>query len=280
LAPNDQQSRPYPQYGTINISGAAPHENAISNYNSLQAVIEKRMSFGLDFSFNYVWSHFLDDIDSSGWGSHSGSQNWQNAFNPAANYGNSNFDVRNAFKGYVVYQLPFGQGKQFLNKNWLVDEVLGGWQVASSLVIQSGQPFTPTMSNGTNSYSLAGNNFAWYPNITGTPQLAGRGIHQWFNEAAFAVPASGTFGNERRNQLTGPGLNTVNLSLGKTFAIWEQVHLQIRADANNAFNHASFGLPSGSLSVNGSGGIATGTSTITSTTVPGRTVQLSGRLTF
>jgi hypothetical protein len=246
----------------------------------LQAVIEKRMSFGLDFSFNYVWSHFLDDIDSSGWGSHSGSQNWQNAFNPAANYGNSNFDVRNAFKGYVVYQLPFGQGKQFLNKNWLVDEVLGGWQVASSLVIQSGQPFTPTMSNGTNSYSLAGNNFAWYPNITGTPQLAGRSIHQWFNEAAFAVPASGTFGNERRNQLTGPGLNTVNFSLGKTFAIWEQVHLQIRADANNAFNHASFGLPSGSLSVNGSGGIATGTSTITSTTVPGRTVQLSGRLTF
>ena len=86
--------------------------------------------------------------------------------------------------------------------------------------------------------------------------------------------------NTRSNQLTGPGLNTVNLSLGKTFAIWEQVHLQIRADANNAFNHASFGLPSGSLSVNGSGGIATGTSTITSTTVPGRTVQLSGRLTF
>ncbi len=62
------------------------------------------------------------------------------------------------------------------------------------------------MSNGTNAYSLGGNNFKWYPNLVGNPVLSGRGIHQWFNEAAFAVPASGTFGNEGRNQLTGPRL--------------------------------------------------------------------------
>jgi hypothetical protein len=280
LAPNDQTSRPFPQFGTINISGTSPGESAVSNYNSLQAVIEKRMSYGLNFSFNYTWSHFMDDLDSSGWGSHSGTSNWQNAFNPSANYGNSNFDVRNAFKGYIAYQLPFGHGKQFLNNNWLLDEVIGGWQIASSMVIQTGQPFTPTMANNTNSYSLANNNFDWFPNVVGNSRLSGRGIQQWFNEAAFAVPANGTFGNERRNQLYGPGLNTVNLSLGKTFNIWEQVHLQIRADANNAFNHASFGLPNGSLSLLSSGAISTGTSTITSTTVPGRTMQLTGRLTF
>jgi hypothetical protein len=137
------------------------------------------------------------------------------------------------------------------------------------------------LKNGDNSYSLGGNNFKWFPNVIGNPVLSGRGIHQWFNEAAFAVPASGTFGNERRNSLTGPGLSTVNLSLGKTFAIWEQVRLQIRADANNAFNHASFGLPSTDLNPSGSGnGIATGSSTITSTTVNGRTMQLSARVTF
>jgi hypothetical protein len=285
LAAVDQQLRPYPQYLNINIAGTAPGENATSNYNSLQAVIEKRASHGLSFNFNYTWSHFLDDLDSSGWGSHSGTTNWQNAFNPSANYGSSNFDVRNAFKGNVIYQLPFGRGKQFLNNNLLLDEILGGWQASGTLVVQSGQPFTPTMSNGTNSYSLAGNNFKWYPNVVGNPVLSGRGIHQWFNEAAFAVPASGTFGNERRNALTGPGLSTVNLSLGKTFTIWEQVRLQIRADANNAFNHASFGQPNAGLSPNGAAGapagsIATGTSTITGTTVPGRTMQLSGRLTF
>ena len=280
LAVNDNQFRPYPQFGTISVSGTIPNQNAISNYNSLQAVITQRLSHGLSFTFDYVWSHFLDDIDSSGWGSRGGAETWQNAYSASANYGNSNFDVRNAFKGNALYQLPFGTGKQFLNNNHLVDLIAGGWQVSGTLVVQSGQPFTPTLSSGTNSYSLGGNNFRWYPNVIGNPVLSGRGIHQWFNEAAFAVPTSGTFGNERRNQLNGPDLSTVNLSLGKTFNIWEDIHLQIRADAANAFNHASFQLPSNSLTTNAAGGISTGTSTITNTTVPGRTMQLTARITF
>ena len=73
LAVVDQQFRPYPQYGSLNVSGTPPNENAISNYNSLQAVVEQRMSHGLNFSFSYVWSHFLDDMDTSGWGSRAGS---------------------------------------------------------------------------------------------------------------------------------------------------------------------------------------------------------------
>jgi hypothetical protein len=279
LAVVDQQFKPYPQYGSINVSGTAPNENSISNYHSLQAVIEQRMSHGLNFSFSYVWSHFLDDLDTSGWGSRSGSQAWQNAYDPHANYGNSNFDVRNAFKGHAVYQLPFGQGKQFLNNNRLLDEVIGGWQVSTLLIIQSGQPFTPVMSSNSNSYAGGGGGFAWYPNVVGNPTLANRGPKQWFNEAAFAVPASGTFGNERRNQLTGPGLSTVNLSLGKSFAIWEQVRIQIRADADNVFNHANFALPSNNLSLTGSA-TSTGTSNISNTSVAMRNMQLSARITF
>jgi hypothetical protein len=278
LQPNDAQFRPYPQFGTIAVAGAVPNENAISNYNSLQATIEQRLSHGLNFSFSYVWSHFLDDLDTAGWGSHSGQQTWQNAYNPAANYGNSNFDVRNAFKGYVLYQLPFGRGRQFLNSNSFVDAIIGGWQISDTLVVQSGQPFTAIMPVD-NSYSLAGSNYTWYPNVIGNPQLSGRNPHQWFNEAAFAVPASGTFGNEHRNQLIGPGLSTTNISLSKTFAIWEQVKLQIRGDADNAFNHPSFQLPTNVLQVS-NGAIATGSSTITGTSVPSRTMQVSARLSF
>ena len=280
LQPNDQQFRPFPEFGTIATAGTVPGENAISNYNSLQATVEQRMSHGLNFSFSYVWSHFLDDLDTAGWGSHSGTTNYQNAYNPAANYGNSNFDVRNAFKGYILYQLPFGRGRQFLNSNSLVDAVIGGWQLSDTLVIQSGQPFTAVVGGSDGSYSLAGSNYAWYPNVIGNPKLANRGVHQWFNEGAFAVPAAGTFGNEGRNQLTGPGLATTNLSLSKTFSIWEQVKLQVRGDANNAFNHPSFGLPSNTLSVTPTGGIAAGSSTITGVTVPSRTMQVSARLTF
>jgi Carboxypeptidase regulatory-like domain len=279
LAQVDQQFKPYPQYGSINVSGTAPNENSISNYNSLQATIEQRMSHGLSLSFNYVWSHFLDDMDTSGWGSRAGSQAWQNAYDPHANYGNSNFDVRNAFKGYAFYQLPFGRGKQFMNNSLLLDEILGGWQATTSIIVQSGQPFTPVMSNNQASYASGGGGFAWYPNVIGSPSLTHRGLTQWFNEAAFAVPTSGTFGNERRNQLYGPGLSTVDLSLGKTFAIWEQVRLEVRADADNVFNHASFALPNNNLSLTGSA-ISTGTSNISGTSVPMRNMQLKARISF
>src|SRR5207249_10198151 len=192
---------------------------------------------------------------------------------------------------YILYQLPFGRGRQFLNSNSIVDAILGGWQISDTLVIQSGQPFTPVMNTDT-SYSLAGSNFKLYPNLVGNPQLSGRSVKQWFNEAAFAAPAAGTFGNVHRNQLTGPGLTTTNLSLSKTFTIWEQVKLQVRGDANNAFNHPSFGLPGNQLTqcpTSGSGtppagctafngAIATGSSSITSVTVPSRTMQVNARL--
>jgi hypothetical protein len=293
LGPNDVALgfRPYPQYGAI----AQSTNNGISNYNSLQAVIQKRMSSGLDFNFNYTWSHFLDNIDSSGWGSRAGAQSYQSSYNVGANYSNSNFDVRNAFKGSAVYQLPFGKGRTFLNNNWLLDEVVGGWQATGTIVLLTGQPFTVSMKTN-NSYAQAGQ---WYPNLIGNPKLVNRGpyhgTNQWFNEAAFAQPANGTFGNFRRNTLYGPGLNRVNFSLGKTFAIHENVGLQIRADANNLFNHPSFGLPGPGtplqLSVcsnttsagcvgSAVGAVQTGTSTIRSTTVGGRTMQLGARLTF
>lgn len=285
LSPNDKASRPYPQFG--NLFGST--NNAISNYNSLQATLQKRMTSGLSFNVSYVWSHFLDDIDSSGWGSRAGAQNYQRSFNPAANYGNANFDIRNAFKGSAVYQFPFGRGRQFLNNNWLLDEIVGGWQGTGTLVAQSGQPFTVSMATD-NSYSQA-QNAQWYPNLIGNPKLnshgAYHGTNQWFNEAAFAAPAPGTFGNAGRNILTGPGLSQVNFSLGKSFAIREQMSLQIRADANNIFNHPSFNLPttggnqgSAQLTLNPDGSVATGTSTIRSVTVNGRNMQLGARLSF
>jgi hypothetical protein len=287
LAPNDQQFRPFPQFG--NVLGST--NNAISNYHSLQAAVQKRFSNGLNFNFNYVWSHFLDEMASSGWGSRAGALNYQRSFDPSANYANSNFDIRNKFAGSALYQLPFGRGKRFMNNNLLLDEVLGGWQGTGIVVIQSGQPFTVSMATD-NSYSLAQNS-QWYPNLIGNPHLGNRGpyhgTNQWFNEAAFAQPAAGTFGNAGRNLLNGPGLANVNFSLGKTFTIWENVKLQIRGDAQNVFNHPSFGLPtsggvnqsSAQLVVNpNDGSIATGTSTIRSVTVKGRLMQLNARISF
>jgi len=275
LSANDSPSgRPYPQYQGLGGST----NNAISNYNSLQTTIRKRLTSGISFDFNYTWSHFLDDQDSSGWGGRGGGQPYQNAYDPHANYGNSNFDVRNAFKGRVVWELPVGKGRRFLNNNFLIDAALGGWQASSTLDVQSGVPFTVFANNNTN--AQAGNQ---YPNQIGDPHLANRSIDHWFNEAAFVQPAAYTFGNVHRNSLNGPNLQNINGSLGKVFHIWESTQLQIRADATNVINHPGFGTPNGGLTAGGagSGGVfATGTSTIRGVAVGGRTIQLGARLSF
>lgn len=279
LSPNDSPSgRPYPVYQSIGGST----NNAISNYNSLQASITKRMTHGVSLSFNYVYSHMLDDMDSSGWGSRAGPQDFQIANNPGANYSNSNFDVRHAFKGYGVYMLPFGRGQRFLNNNSLVDGVIGGWQISGALVLSTGNPFTVTNAQN-NTYAQAGASFPdRVPGVALYP--ANKSILNWFNPGAFSQPANGAFGDVPRNSLYGPGLNVVNLSGSKIFSLpWEGVQIQIRADAQNAFNHPSFGVP-GDISLGGSNGpgtaYTTANTTLNTVTVQGRSLQLGARITF
>lgn len=257
--------RPYPLFQSI--SGST--NNANSNYNSLQASITRRFSDGLQFNANYTWSHMLDNMDSSGWGGYSGTQDFQSSYDPSANYGSANFDIRNAFKAYAICDLPVGRGQRFLSHNAVLDRVVGGWQLAPTLVWTSGSPFTPVMANDT-SYSQAG---ALYPNLVGDPHAGQHTINQWFNSAAYAAPAPGTFGDVRRNSLYGPDYLLVNGGLGKTFHFREGISMEIRGEADNVINHPSFGLPNGAI---GPGQI----SNITSVTVGGRTMQLYGRLSF
>jgi Carboxypeptidase regulatory-like domain len=290
LSANDQQFRPYQQYQSI--QGYALE--GVSNYNSLQATINRRFSNGISFSFNYVWSHFLDDQDSSGWGSHSGPEYVQHVsslkLNQAAlNYGPSNFDERHAFKGYVVYELPFGLGKTFLNRNRIVDAAVGGWQVSGTVVEASGNPFQPYINSG-NLYTLASLNVngtgavVQYPNRVHGVSLkpSGSNYQTFYNPGAFAAPGNGVFGTLGRNPIVGPGLNYFNLSAGKTFSIDEKVKFQIRADAANAFNHPNFTTPNNQLLCPSSGPCtATESGTqITGVTAGPRTMQLTGRFSF
>lgn len=295
LASNDTQFRPYQNFQGI---GGNLYQ-AISNYNSLQTTVTKRMTHGVSLSFNYVWSKFLDDQDSSGWGGRGGPANYQHAssltLNQASkNYGPSNFDVRNAFKGYAVYQLPIGKGKTFLNNSTLADEVLGGWEIAGTVIESTGNPFQVFGTNST--YAQAGSQ---YPNlvsgvrtaaanrnprcVAGSAHGTGGCSNAWINPAAFSDPANGTFGTLGRNSLYGPGLNVFNLSGHKEFSLpWESVKFQFRADATNAFNHASFSSPNvGLANPNGSGVFSSANGQqFTGVTVGGRTLQLAGRLTF
>ncbi len=291
---NAQNLRPFPQFSSIN----GNNYNAISNYDALQLQITKRFSRGLQFNLNYTWSKMLDDQDSSGWGSRDGGQNYQSAYNPMLNYSLSNFDIPQMFKGDLVYDLPFGKGRTFLNSNGFVDAVLGGWQIATTFILESGTPFTPQVGTHNNSGALSGN---WYPNLIGNPNVSNPSVGQWFNTCtilqngtnfptgctnpAWAVPASGTFGTVGRNILRGPGIEDVDFSLGKNFKLpipRETGNLQIRFDALNGLNHPNFSTPGNSVGTSGAGIITSTTNNYNSTnnSFGQRIIQLGVRISF
>jgi len=269
LAPNDAGSRPYPQFQSI--TGVSTE--GISSYHALQGQITRRLSNGLLFNFNYTWSHMLDNQDSSGWGSLQGTQVYQRAYDPMANYGPSNFDIRHMFKGHVSYDLPIGIGRKYVNTSKLLDGVIGGWQLFGDFVSQTGSPFTPTMATN-NSYALS-SNAAWFPNVVGDWKAVpgGQNINSWFNVNAFAAPTPGTFGNLGRNILYGPHLNAVNMSLHKIFTITERVKLDFSANASNALNHPSFALPDRTIGPGHFG-------QITGTSVGARQMELIAKVRF
>jgi len=263
---------PFPQFNAIQ----GHLFDGYSNYNALQLRAEKRISHGLSFVANYSWSKTMDAGTSSG---HSATADvWQNAYDVAANYGLSQLDTRNTINGSATYDLPFGKGRKFI-LHGPVDEIIGGWRITGVFQIHSGIPFTPTTSNNGQDLSGSDSNqcscsYSWLPNQVANPSVPHPSINEWFNPAAFATPASGTFGDIRRNTLIGPNWRDLDLSLGKAFQLVEGVRLEIRADSFNSLNHPNFEQPSGST---GTG--VTGGGVITSAN-GARNMQLGGRFTF
>jgi len=262
-----QNYRPYPQYSAIN----GNYFDAYSNYDSMQLSFQKRFAHGFSLNTNYVWSKMLSNYDSSGWGSRNGTNTIQNSYARNTTYSLSNFDVPQNWKGSVVYALPFGKGQKFLNSGGIADAFLGGWQVSSLFLYQSGNVFTAQMnSNNTNSQANS-----QYPNVVpGVPLYpANKTAAEWFNPAAFSAPAQYTYGNAGRNILRGPRYSDVDFSAAKTVRIMERAQIQFRFDATNALNHTSLGIPNSSI-----GGSTVGQ--ITGAQLSGRTLQLGARLSF
>jgi hypothetical protein len=265
-------AEPYPQYTYI--WGAI--FDGWSNYNALQLRFEKRMSHGIAFMANYAWSKTMDAGTSNG--HYETIDVWQNAADPAANYGLSQLDVPQNLNGYATWELPFGKGRDFPLRG-AADEALGGWRLTGVFQVHSGIPFTPTVGSADESNSQAAQcycGFSWLPNVVGSPKLSHPTISEWFNTAAFATPADDTFGDARRNMLRGPDWRDLDLSLGKTFWLgeWagENYHMEVRADAFDSLNNPNFGQPSAGVGVAGAGVI-----TYANTN---RQVQLGARLTF
>ena len=223
--------RPVPQFADIDIL----ESRADSNYNSLQARFQQRFQHGLTALASYTWSKSIDDASS--FFSSSGDANFpQNSYDTRAERGLSNFDLRHRFSLSYSYDLPFGKGA-----------LRGGWQTFGIWTFQTGRPFTvaldPNVDNSNTGQSILGFGANDRPNLLRPAALSNPTPDRWFDVSAFALPPFGSFGNAGRNILTGPGFQSVNVSLVKNLRFAERASLQIRGEVFNLFNHPNFDLP-------------------------------------
>lgn len=239
--PNDQrpyQERlPFPAFSSGSFLANANN----STYHSLQVKLEKRYSNGLSFLASYAWQKSLDGTtnDQNGDGA-------DNPFNLHTMKGPSNIDIEHRFVFSYGYELPFGRGKAFgSNMPRVLDELVGGWQLAGITTFQTGLPFTPQLGQS----DPANVNYAYArrPDVIGSGQLSNPSINRWFNINDFAVPQPYTIGNAGRNILRGPKFQNWDMSLLKNFRFTERRYLQFRAEFFNVFNHPNFGLPNSNI---------------------------------
>jgi carboxypeptidase family protein len=228
--------RPYPGFATIRLS-----ENAgRSIYNGLQLNLERRFRNGLGFGVAYTLSRLRDNGDSK-------RDILFNAYDDSAYWGLSDNDRTHLFNVHYLYELPLWR-----KQDTLLKKILGGWQVSGVTYYQSGRPLTIARAED---IAGVGDTAGQIYNLVGDPSISdpqfsrGRTVDQnfWFNPAAFARPAAGTFGNGGRNPagLRGTTFQSWDIALFKNIPLGGSRRIQLRLEAFNFINHPNLGDPTG-----------------------------------
>jgi hypothetical protein len=231
--------RPFP---AVDAGIALFRADGFSNYNSLQARLEKQFSHGLQFQASYTYSHALDDASSASLGS-ANQGDFRLQTDPRLEYGNADFDVRHRFVFNSIYELPFGKNQKFgKNVSGAMNQVIGGWQVAGIVTVSTGNWYTPTDISSNLSTSDCGGTVGncTRPDRIGNPNSKPCVAGSVFNTCALVSNVVlGSFGDAGRNIIQGPGYQNWDVSLFKTFPIREEKRIEFRAEFFNAWNHAN-----------------------------------------
>jgi hypothetical protein len=252
----------YPTVSAINQLNSA----ADSMFTSLQVSLHQQLWKGLTANVNYTYGHALDDASSV--------TSPMNSYNLLGDWASSTFDARHYSTSYLSYLAPTPKFLPILT---------GGWQANALVTFSSGNPInivagSNVSGSGENKdrVNLIGNPYA---NIPSTGTLA----VQYFNPAAFAKPAAGSFGNLGRDALYGPGLGSVDFSVFKNVPFTERIHGQFRVEIFNLLNRANWANPTVTLTSSSFGQL---TQTRNASSAPGlgfgepRNVQLALKITF
>ncbi len=207
---------------------------ANGSYNSLQVDLHGNVARDLQLQFGYTYAKATDATTSNGSGA-----DLNNNTNPYVGWrydeGPSVFDRTNVVFTNFVYQIPLLKNTD----NHLLKTVAGGWSLSGIITMESGAPLNMGVS-GSNVSSVI-------PNSGNRPDLVGKitypkTVTEWFNPAAFAAPALGTYGDLGHDLIRGPGRDDWNLSLFKSFVISEArgSRFEFRAESFNTWNHTQF----------------------------------------
>jgi len=241
-----------------------------ARYNSLQVKLTRAFANGFAYNAAFTWG--MDNA----FASCNGEQFnlcIQNPLNPRGDYGPSMLSIPLIFTFNGTYQLPFGKGQRYVTSGF-ASAIVGNWQINAIIAARSGQVINPQTNAGDVANQGGGLQRASYvsnPNVGAPHQL-----NEWFNTAAFVLPASGTFGNAGINSLRGPDYKNVDFSVFRNFPFTERFTLQFRCEFFNIFNHPNLGNPNNSF---GSSSFNTITSTVSG---PGanRVIQFGAKLLF
>jgi hypothetical protein len=260
-----QLLRPFPQYQNV-----IAHQitEGKSRYNAAVFEVVKRMSNGWGGRFSYTYSVLKDNQFAEGnffSGGNSGTPynlafvEGSKYFNPDVEYSYGILDMPHRFAFSPMFELPFGQGKKWMNGGGLSDALLGGWTIASVITLESGFPINVTQSDNSNTFSgqqrpnlVSGTD----PNTSGS--LSDR-LGGWINPSAFTLAPANTIGNAPRtlDNLRTPRRDNVDLSLGKIVSFAGGMKAQVRVEVINLTNTPKVRGPVQSLSASNFGQITT-----------------------
>ncbi len=272
--------RPIPTFGPI--TWVDPAGN--NNYEGLSVRVEHRFAQGLYFLNTFAWGKAMGDSEQAleyfagtGFGA-----NPQNIHNLHAEYAPTSYDVKLNNVTSVVYQLPFGKGRQF-GSSWnpVLDAVAGGWELTGINTAHTGTPLdiayftTPAAIDVTGLQNDYRGQAEIRPNVSGSAigQSTSAMIRNYFAGYTFTQPTpQSPFGNLGRNVFRAPGLEQWDLGVDKNFRIRERLNVQFRSEFFNILNHTNFGIPDPRVN-----DAAFGTTT---TTYPPRQIQFALKVLF
>src|SRR3989442_5776383 len=233
--------RPLPEFGQFQIK----YNDSNSNFRALLASLQRSFTSGWLLQTQYILSHAVAD----GSGGTGETAQVQNSSCPVCDRSDAPFDVRHSLTMNSVYQLPIGPGRSHWNAKGVAGNLIGGWQLSGILTARTGLPVNITVTRKA-SDMLDGNSRNQRPDLVpGVPIYpTDQTINNWFNPAAFAVPAKGTWGNLGRNVGRGTRYLESYMYLDTIDSNGDKAHVKFRAEAFNLLNHPIFANPASNIS--------------------------------